>query len=429
MHDKVQHLREKAEKVLQKSMDLKTDIPIGDFSNIIHELKVYQIELEIQNEELRNTQHHLEDSRNLFAQLYNNAPAGYVTLDSKSFIVQANQTFADMVNADLSKITNNVFSEFIDVEERSLFHGRFNAFFKHPEGKVIETTLMKKGGKSTIVNISGKLDTNYPLSFKPDKKTPLLLLIISDISQQKKLENEILNREMMLKKHIAEKDKLFSIIAHDLKGPFNSFLGLTQIMANDLPKLTMNEIQDISARLEKSANKLYSYLDNVLTWARIQRGMIQFRPDSVLLSKVVNDNIEVFNEMIGNKSIIVKTDIPAGLTVFADIHGLDIVIKNLLSNAIKFSYINGVVTIKAQKTNNSLIQMSISDNGLGMSKELLENLFLNEKSTTREGTNHEPGNGLGLMLFKEFTENMGGSFTIESQEGVGSKFTVLLPQG
>jgi signal transduction histidine kinase len=73
--------------------------------------------------------------------------------------------------------------------------------------------------------------------------------------------------------------------------------------------------------------------------------------------------------------------------------------------------------------------MSISDNGLGMSKELLENLFLNEKSTTREGTNHEPGNGLGLMLFKEFTENMGGSFTIESQEGVGSKFTVLLPQG
>ena len=131
MTDKLKYLRDEAERILNENRNLKTDVPLGDFNRVVHDLKVYQIELELQNEELRNTQKQNEDARNRYAQLYNQAPAGYVTLNQNSIILQANQTFTEMINIDLAQVVNSSFADYLVNDDRSIFLSRYHAFSKN----------------------------------------------------------------------------------------------------------------------------------------------------------------------------------------------------------------------------------------------------------------------------------------------------------
>ena len=253
--------------------------------------------------------------------------------------------------------------------------------------------------------------------------------VIRDITERKKAEKEILEANKQLLNINSEKDKFFSIIAHDLKGPFNGFLGLTRIMAEELPSLTMAQVQEIAVRMSKSANNLYRLLENLLEWSQIQQGTINFNPEIIQLGLVIGECIETIKDSTKNKEIEIVTDTPEGITAFADRNMLQAIIRNLVTNAVKFTPKGGKVYISAKSFSDNRVEISIRDSGIGMSQSLVENLFRIDVQTNRKGTDGEPSTGLGLLLCKEFVEKHGGKLRVESEVGKGSSFYFTLAQG
>jgi PAS domain S-box-containing protein len=248
-----------------------------------------------------------------------------------------------------------------------------------------------------------------------------------DITERERSEQLIKENEARLLELNATKDKFFSIIAHDLKSPFNGFLGLTQVMAEDLPNLTMAQAQNLAETMSKSANNLYTLIENLLDWAQIQQGAISFNPEVIQLNTVVGESMAPIREPAKNKGVEIETDIAGGLEVLADKNMLQTVIRNLVSNAVKFTRKGGTVSIAAKSAGDKTVEISIRDNGIGMSREMVGNLFRIDVKTGRKGTDGEPSTGLGLLLCKEFIEKNGGKIWVESAEGEGSTFYFTLP--
>ena len=251
--------------------------------------------------------------------------------------------------------------------------------------------------------------------------------LIVDITERMIAEAEIKYQNSELVKVDAEKDKFFSIIAHDLRSPFNSFLGLTQIMAEDLPSLTMTQIQEIAVKMSKSANNLYRLLENLLKWSQIKNGAFTFNPEVIPLSVVVDGCIEMLLISANNKDIEIVNDIAVGVEVFADRNMIQTIIRNLVSNALKFTPKGGKISLSAKTSDNHTIEIAIKDTGIGMSRELINQLFQIDKKTSRLGTENELSTGLGLLLCKEFVEKQGGKIRVESNVGKGSIFSFSIP--
>lgn len=225
----------------------------------------------------------------------------------------------------------------------------------------------------------------------------------------------------------ATKDKFFSVIAHDLRSPFNSFLGLTEIMADESSNLTNDEIKDFSVKMRDSANNVYKLLENLLDWARIHQGLIPYKPVAIQLRPFVIQSITLVNESFSKKNIEISYDIPDDIMVFADIYMLQSIIGNLISNALKFTPKVGKVCISAKINCNKNIEISVKDNGIGMNQEIVDTLFNINFEANRKGTEGEPSTGLGLLLCKEFVEKHGGEIHVESKVKEGSNFKFTLP--
>lgn len=243
----------------------------------------------------------------------------------------------------------------------------------------------------------------------------------------KRTEEEMKLKNEKLLKLNAEKDKIFSIIAHDLRSPFNSLLGLTQIMVEELPNLTKDEIRKIAVSMRNSATNLFHLLENLLYWARMQQGLIPSSPESVRLRPIVDEGIAIVLESAQNKGIEIAYDIPDDIEVFADNRMLQTVIRNLVSNAVKFTPKAGNVSLSAKATDDKSIEISIKDSGIGMSSAIIDKLFQLDIQINRKGTEGEPSTGLGLLLCKEFIEKLGGKIWVESEEGKGSVFYFTIP--
>jgi len=248
-----------------------------------------------------------------------------------------------------------------------------------------------------------------------------------DVTIRRQIQEEIKLKNEELICSNAEKDKFFSIIAHDLKGPFNGFLGLTQVMAEELPSLTPAEVQKIAVSMSNSAKNLYHLLENLLEWSQIQQGAFPFNPEAIQLGIVVRSSIDMIYETAKSKDIEIATDIADGLLVFVDINMVQTVIRNLVFNAVKFTPKGGKVTLLAKVATGNNIEISIQDNGIGVGRNIIENLFRIDVHTNRKGTEGEPSTGLGLLLCKEFTEKNGGKIRVESEVGIGSTFYFTLP--
>jgi signal transduction histidine kinase/ligand-binding sensor domain-containing protein len=227
----------------------------------------------------------------------------------------------------------------------------------------------------------------------------------------------------------ATKDRFFSIVAHDLRSPFNGFLGFTQIMAEDLPSLSMDKIQELAERMRDSAFNLFRLLENLLQWASIQQGLFTFELKRLELLPIVDDCMSTISEMAKNKGIDIKIDVPEKTMVYADSHVVHMVIRNLLSNALKYTNKGGKVSLYAKATTTKLVEIFVKDTGIGMSKDLLDKLFRLDTKTNRRGTQGEPSSGLGLIICKDLIEKQGGELKVESKEGVGSVFSFSLQVG
>jgi signal transduction histidine kinase len=223
-----------------------------------------------------------------------------------------------------------------------------------------------------------------------------------------------------------QKDKFFSIIAHDLRGPFNGFLGLTELLAEDIDDMEKDEIQFAAVNMRSSANNLNGLLENLLEWSRMEQGLIPFEPTTMHLLPAVTECTSILQDAANNKSIKIQTIIDEKLNVFADQNLLQAVIRNILSNAVKFTPKGGVITIQG-KEDDTNTTIAIKDSGIGMNAKMIENLFQLDVKTNRKGTEDEASSGLGLILCKEFVEKHGGKIWVESEENIGSTFYFSLP--
>jgi len=252
--------------------------------------------------------------------------------------------------------------------------------------------------------------------------------ISKDITLRKKAEEELKLKNELLKASSAEKDKFFSIVAHDLRGPMNGFLGLTAIMVDDIEELSAFELKEIATTMRTSAVNIYRLIENLLEWSKMQRGKINFEPQPMFLKSSLTKSIELMKDTANKKGIELRINIPDHNVVFADIHMLETIVRNLLSNAIKFSFKGGIIEISATKTGNDMTRIIVKDFGIGMPPEMVGKMFKLTENINRKGTEGEPSTGLGLILCKEFVEKQGGEIWAESSEGDGSSFIFTLPQ-
>ncbi|MGE5431024.1 MAG: PAS domain S-box protein [Syntrophomonadaceae bacterium] len=225
----------------------------------------------------------------------------------------------------------------------------------------------------------------------------------------------------------AGKDKLFSIIAHDLKSPFTALLGFSEYLTNYLEDLNSEEIKEFAGSIYKSASGVYKLIENLLQWSRLQLGRMDFVPQAFNFNELGDEMVQLYQANACKKKITLIEEIEPGLVVYADKHMTETVLRNLISNAIKFTGQSGTVSLIAERENGT-VKITVKDNGLGMDTLQLSKLFRLSEHRSTVGTAQEKGTGLGLLICKEFVEKNGGDLIVESQAGQGSSFAFTLPE-
>jgi signal transduction histidine kinase len=257
------------------------------------------------------------------------------------------------------------------------------------------------------------------------QKTNELLVKNNKLITDQKEELHLLNSK--LTDLNATKDKLFSIIAHDLKSPFHGLMGLLHIILEDIKELSLEEIREFIEGMKDSVDHIYKLLENLLEWALFQRNMIEYVPVKVNLFDSVTDIINSQKSNFTNKSITVSNKISQDVQVNADINMIHTILRNLLSNAIKFTERNGKVEINSSEQQD-FIQLNITDSGIGISEKMIPLLFSAGEKTSRPGTDGESSSGLGLVLCKDYIGKHNGKIWVESEENIGTTFHILLPK-
>ncbi|MCD4833329.1 MAG: tetratricopeptide repeat-containing sensor histidine kinase [Bacteroidales bacterium] len=238
---------------------------------------------------------------------------------------------------------------------------------------------------------------------------------------------KISKSEAELKESNNAKDKFFTIISHDLKGPFNSLLGFSELLIKKAKEYDKEKIIKFGNAINTSAHDLYDLTENLLLWGNAQSGNLQNIPEKVNLRKLVIDNISVLKSSAEKKNIILYQEIPENIYVYVDINIISMVIRNLISNALKFTNSGGKISVISVEKDN-LVEISVIDTGIGISEESIKKLFRIDIHYTTKGTSDENGTGLGLILCKEFVGKSGGGIWVESEPDKGSTFKFTLPK-
>ncbi|MGE5437601.1 MAG: PAS domain S-box protein [Syntrophothermus sp.] len=298
---------------------------------------------------------------------------------------------------------------------RIIFNGRIHA------SEEIEFRIINKHGNvKWIRNKSNLVRNNHGEIVK-------IYGLVSDITLRKKAEEELKNTTTNLLKLNETKDKFISIISHDLRTPFTSILGFTDLLIND-ETLDNDEKIQYARFIQESSKSMLNLVNSLLDWTRLQTGRIKFEPEKLLINEVIEDSVNALSGASLQKKIKLHSEVPDNIIVFADLSLMQQVFNNLISNAIKFTPKEGKIVVKiVPSIENRFVQLSVEDNGVGISDENINSLFRVETKYTSIGTEGERGSGLGLSLVREIIEKHGGRIWVESELGKGSKFNFTLP--
>lgn len=261
---------------------------------------------------------------------------------------------------------------------------------------------------------------------KPFNKEELIVRIknhIDLINSRKKI--EIQARELM--KANALKDKMFSVIGHDLRSPVGSIKLTLDLLSSGIIDVNDDLFLETINDLIKTTDEAYNLLENLLGWAKSQSSILKVVPEKINFFEVVTSTIGLLKLMSENKKIKIENHIPETVNVFADFQMVKTILRNLLSNALKFTPENGLIEVSC-KTINSEVEISVKDTGVGIPGENLDKIFDPYHSVRTFGTNNESGSGLGLILCKDFVDKNGGRIRVESETGKGSTFIFTLPE-
>ena len=332
---------------------------------------------------------------------------------TESKVVLASDNFIEITGIKGSEMTGKNMFE--------LFPPDFAEKMTRDDVKVVSAGSMMKLDE----DLNHKNYTTFKFPIGLGEKTFLAGYTI-DITDLKNSELELIESEKRLRELNSTKDKFFSIIAHDLRSPFSSIMGFSNILANQIIEHDYEGVEKYAEIIQQSSKRAMDLLSNLLEWSRSQTGMIQFNPEFFVLSRLVSEIVELFNDASKQKSISITIQISRSFPVVADRAMISSMIRNLISNAIKFTFPGGGVTISAEQKNHETT-VAVQDNGVGIDNDDLQKLFRIEETHSTSGTQNERGSGLGLLLCKDFAEKHGGKIWVKSEKGVGSTFFFSLP--
>jgi PAS domain S-box-containing protein len=356
----------------------------------------------------------------------------------EQFLDITNEGFR-VIDKDFNIIAHNKkYAEFNNLIGNDLVGSKCYNFLNSNKCNSEECSLIKlqNGHKSVQTIIEKKTSSEesryFFLNVKPirnehDEISGIIESFI-DITSVKKAELELKEREIELEKLNATKDKFFSILAHDLRVPIANISGFLEILIDkdNTYKLTEEQTKEFLQEMNSSARNSISLLDNVLHWARSQSDNINLQPKKIVLASIINATIQMLHSAAHIKSISLTHDTLIDIEVETDENILKTILRNLISNAIKFTHPGGKISITTA-LNQNMMEITVSDNGVGIKKETIDKLFDISTITSSYGTANEKGAGFGLLLCSELVEKLGGSIWVESQEGQGSDFKFTLP--
>tara|TARA_R110001583_G_scaffold24456_1_gene89146 strand:+ start:405 stop:1508 length:1104 start_codon:yes stop_codon:yes gene_type:complete len=363
----------------------------------------------------------MEDNSLLLNQMYDLSNEGYKVIDKSFNIISCNKKYAEFNNIEnRQEIVGKKCSEYLcsnscGTEKCSLIEILND---KKAIEKIIEKEINPNEIKYFILNIK---------PFKNEKNEILgIIECFIDITALKRAEIDLKESEAQLKKVNVAKDKLFSIIAHDLRSPFTSILGFSKILIENVKYFEIKETEEYLGIINSSAENTLVLLDNLLNWAKTQTGKLVLQTENIVLLSTINEIIELENVAANIKNITLNYNQFDEVEFCTDENMVKTILRNLISNAIKFTKLGGAINISTISKHNQ-VEITVSDNGVGMDDEKRKKLFDTSANITSSGTANEKGSGLGLVLCKEFVEKLGGNIWVESEEGKGSDFKFTLP--
>jgi PAS domain S-box-containing protein len=392
---------------------------IEDAKKLLELLQIHQIELEHQNEELRIMQEELEVSRNKYVNLFDFSPIPYFTIDIDGVIKEVNLGASKMIGIERRSLINKKFISYVSLDDRDIFNSFIQKVFNSSVKYSLELKMLSKDKRMYNVLLEG-LEMNDTL--EPDQKCQVAVI---DLTEYKRVENSLKESKEKLEILNATKDKFFSIIAHDLRNPFNSLLGFSELLLTEIDTLSHEEILQFAKGLNGDLRNLYSLLENLLNWSMLQRNMLEIHPENIDISDEVNKVMGILNNSVLEKNISLTNNINKGTIVYADINMVKLIFQNLILNAIKFTQAGGLINVSSIEKE-GFIEVTVRDTGVGIEPEKSSELFNFTSLLSTSGTAGEKGTGLGLPICKEFVEKHGGKIWVESELGKGTKFTFTL---
>lgn len=394
----------------------------------------------------------LRESEARFRTIFNRAPLAISILNPQGKLLSHNEQLSKLLGYSAEDLQTMTFLDAVHPEFRDRSEELFYELITGAMDSLsLELQYIHKDGSPVWINLTSSVVRDS------EGKAIFVIRMLEDISERKQSEANMtyyttllaehrealerqsdmllqLNGEMMQKQRELEeinrsKDKFFSIISHDLRSPFSSLLGISKLLAEGANELTREEIIELATAMNQQTHNVYDFMENLLKWAQAHTGRMQFKP-TVLALEDITDSVEMLmKESATAKGITLTNAVSNDIAVFADENMIRSVIQNLVSNALKFTPIGGTVTISAlpHPTNAKMVEVKVTDTGVGMSEEDAKKLFRIDVVHTTKGTEDESGSGLGLILCKELVEKNKGKIRVESILGKGTTFTFTLP--
>ena len=389
------------------------------------ELEGQIAELQKQNETLQSllSFHSIEEKEDEIDKyahtILNNMGDAVFVKDDESRLLLVNDAFCDMFNLPRTEIIGKTLAENVPPDERE-------SFLKIDKQVLLDGIENINEESLTIDKDQRRILSTRKSRFIDTNGRKFLVGVIRDITEDKKAQTTLKESEVQLRELNATKDKLFSIIAHDLRSPFNNIVSLCEILNMVRENSEIEKSETYLGLINSTAKNTLVLLENLLDWARSQSGHIIFKSEKINIATVFEEILELSSSLAQTKGITINVSKSEEIEVFSDTKILKTIVRNLISNAIKYSQPGGNINISVIKEV-SEIKITISDTGVGMDDRTLKNLFGITTNTPLPGTLNEKGSGFGLVLCKEFVEKLGGKIWVESEKGKGSDFKFTLP--
>ncbi len=427
-----------------------------DFS--LHELKIIKSEFEKFSDENVNPEE-LFKVEKFFRRILKNNNAVKLLVDRETFqIADSNElaqsfygfTEKELHEKQIFELNALTKEEVIEEYERSIsenrdyFESRQKDFKNNFKSVMVRSTPIKLSGKTyfyLVIHELGNEGVQEEVEV-PETETPTIYTLPKSVEKEEfdndleiiaknahdlvELSNKLAKSEIKLKNINASKDRFFSIISHDLKNSFFSVMSLSKKLADPNSNEDNEQKAYMANLLYDNSKKLYSFLENLLTWARVQRGETIYEPDVVNFKKIVSEIFSIFKLKADEKEISLENKVDENIEVFIDENMIKTILRNLISNALNFTKDRGSVKIFSEKRDDEVV-ITIEDSGVGISKENQQKLLRIDKKYIGTNIDGEKGTGLGLILCKEFIEKHDKEIWIESELGKGSRFNFTLP--